>query len=139
MAASAGYSQRPLVAKLGIKAGQQILILNPPPDYARTLGELPAGVVQHAHLQAELDFIHFFTKEQTELADRFPQLKQALAQNGKLWISWPKRVAKIPTDLDENLVRAIGLNHGLVDIKVAAIDFVWSGLQFVYRLKDRKK
>jgi hypothetical protein len=134
----AGYSARPLVVKLGIKTGQRIAILQPPVGYTATLGELPANVVQLVTLQPNLDFIHFFTTSRGELAETFPQLKQALAFTGKLWISWPKRAAKVPTDLDENIVRQIGLDNGLVDVKVAAIDFTWSGLQFVYRLKDRQ-
>lgn len=133
----AGYSARPLVAKLGIKAGQRMAILQSPAGYALTLGELPANVVQYTTLQPALDVIHFFTTSRGELAETFPQLKEALARTGKLWISWPKRAAKMPTDLDENVIRQIGLSNGLVDVKVAAIDFTWSGLQFVYRLKDR--
>jgi hypothetical protein len=133
----AGYSTRPLVAKLGIKAGQRIAILQPPADYAAILGELPGGVVPLATLQPGLDLIHFFTTSRGELETHFPQLAGALTRSGKLWISWPKRAAKVATDLDENVVRAIGLANGLVDVKVAAIDFIWSGLQFVYRLKDR--
>ena len=133
----AGYSARPLAAKLGIKPGQRIAILQPPPNYSTILGELPVNVEQVATLQPALDLIHFFTVSRAELEGIFPQLKQALALNGKLWISWPKRAAKVPTDLDENVVRQIGLDNGLVDVKVAAIDLVWSGLQFVYRLKDR--
>lgn len=133
----AGYSTRSLVVKLGIKAGQRIAILQPPVDYAAILGELPVNVVQVKTLQPDLDLIHFFTTSRSELEATFPQLKQALTSTGKLWISWPKRAAKVSTNLDENVVRQIGLDNGLVDVKVAAIDLTWSGLQFVYRLKDR--
>ncbi len=140
----AGYSKRPLIDKLGIKAGQQIAILNAPPDYGTTLGPLPAQVNCANELAEQLAFIHFFTTSRQELDAAFPRLKAALAPNGMLWISWTKRtaknpVAKISSDLDENGVREIGLAHGLVDVKVAAIDAIWSGLKFVYRVQDRKK
>jgi len=88
-------------------------------------------------LEKPLDFIQFFTRERAVLENKFATLKNAITQNGSLWISWPKRVAKIKTDLDENIIRDIGLAHGLVDVKVAAVDEVWSGLKFVYRVKDR--
>jgi predicted CoA-binding protein len=135
---TAGYSKTPLVKKLGIKEGFKISILNPPDDYETTLGELPAGVQIVDSLEKSLDFIQFFTREHTVLEHEFANLKNALAQDGSLWISWPKRASKIVTDLDENIIRDIGLAHGLVDVKVAAVDEAWSGLKFVYRVKDRK-
>ena len=145
----AGYSKRSLVEKLGIKAGQRIAILQSPPDYAATFGSLPDQVVWSDELGEALVFIHFFTTSRQELVEQFPRLKAALVHNGMLWISWPKRTVKtttvknvavkVPTDLDENSVREIGLNNGLVDVKVVAIDSVWSGLKFVYRLQDRAK
>ncbi len=83
------------------------------------------------------DFIQFFTREKSVLETAFPKLRKRLAANGSLWISWPKGAAKIETDLNENVVREIGLKNGLVDVKVCAVDDVWSGLKFVFRLKDR--
>ena len=141
---TSGYSGKPLASKMGIKAGQRMAILQAPPGYAATLGPLPEQVVLFDKLEEALAFIHFFTASRQELVEQFPRLKAALAPNGMLWISWPKRTAKsaavkIPTDLDENRVREIGLDNGLVDIKVAAIDPIWSGLKFVYRLQDRAK
>ena len=133
-----GYSGTPLVKKLGIKSGQRIIILNPPEGYESTLGVLPDGVEIATELTGIFDFIHFFTKERGELNARFPELKAALAMDGMLWVSWPKKASKIPTDLDENVIRNTGLANGLVDVKVAAIDERWSGLKFVYRVKDRK-
>ena len=135
---AAGYSKRPLTQKLGLKAGFKIIILNPPPDYETTLGQLPDKVTVEKRLDAgPFDFIHFFSKDRAALVDQFPELKQALVSNGMLWISWPKAASKVETDLKEDLVREIGLANGLVDVKVAAIDEIWSGLKFVYRLKDR--
>lgn len=133
----AGYSKRSLVEKLGIKPGANIIILHAPDEYDTTLGELPADVNVASALGSQLDFIQFFTKEREELAANFPALKQALMHDGQLWISWPKKSAKVPTDLDENIIRDIGLQNGLVDVKVIAVDEVWSGLKFVYRVKDR--
>jgi hypothetical protein len=135
---TAGYSKKSLVDKLGIKEGKKVAILNPPENYSATLGPLPKNVVATKILQPRTYFIHFFTKQKRNLESNFPKLKRALAHDGMLWISWPKKASKIATDLDENLVREIGLQHGLVDIKVCAVDEVWSGLKFVYRIKDRK-
>ena len=134
---TAGYSGTPLVKKLGIKPGYTIAILNPPEDYHQTLGDLPEDVTYVNDLSQSLDFIHFFTKDRAELEAEFLNLKAALKPAGMLWISWPKKASKIATDLDENIIRNIGLTNGLVDVKVAAIDAVWSGLKFVYRLEDR--
>jgi hypothetical protein len=112
--------------------------LGAPPDYAATLGPLPPNVKPGKDLRGEKDFVHFFSQSRHELEQRFPALKSGLATNGMLWIAWPKRSSGIATDLDESVVRKIGLAHGLVDMKVCAVDDTWSGLKFVYRLKDRK-
>lgn len=133
----AGYSKRSLVDKLGIKPAQKIYLGNAPRDYGKTLGPLPAGVVQLKTLQGPCDFIQFFTRELAELRVAFPKLRKNLAVDGMLWISWPKGASKVKTDVNENLVREIGLDNGLVDVKVCAVDETWSGLKFVFRLKDR--
>ena len=132
----AGYSGKSLVAKLGIKAESNIAILGAPRGYGRTLGTLPQ-VRRSAKAAGPLDFVQFFTSERRELERRFAALARALAPAGMLWISWPKRSSGVATDLTEDVIRAIGLAHGLVDVKVAAVDDVWSGLKFVRRLKDR--
>ena len=134
----AGYSKRSLVDKLGIKAGYKILLINPPANYDGMLGLLPENVRVFSETQGPIDFIQFFTAERSELEKRFSDLKNALALNGMLWISWPKGASKVKTDLNENVVREIALKNGLVDVKVCAIDDVWSGLKLVYRLRDRK-
>ena len=133
----AGYSKRSLVQKLGIKNGFSLYFGNPPDNYNDTLGTLPENVNINHRLESPLDFIQFFSKDRTELEHEFSRLKQALTSDGILWISWPKKASKVPTDLDENVVRDIGLKNGLVDVKVCAVDEVWSGLKFVYRLEDR--
>ena len=134
----AGYSKTPLVKKLGIKLGFKIHFANPPDNLQSLLGELPEKTTTIAELNGPVDYIHLFTKSKDELQTQFPILKAALAQNGLLWISWPKKASKVMTNLDENVVRGVGLQNGLVDVKVCAVDEIWSGLKFVYRLKDRK-
>ena len=133
----AGYSGKPLVEKLGIKAGASVAIVNAPKGYDRILGGLPSGVTRKGNAGGPLDFIQFFTREKRALERRFAALARALAPAGMLWISWPKKASGVATDLTEDVIRVIGLAHGLVDVKVAAVDDVWSGLKFVRRLKDR--
>jgi len=132
------YSKRSLVERLGIKKNFRIIITNQPKNYNKMLGKLPKGVVLSKKLKGPFDFIHLFTKRREELEERFPILKQELSQKGMLWISWPKVFSKIETDLNENMVREIGLKNRLVDTKICAINEDWSGLKFVYKLKDRK-
>jgi hypothetical protein len=132
-----GYSGTPLLKKLGIKNGQRLCLVHAPPDYG-LLSELSAEVTWLAWATAaDCDFIQAFYTEQSVLRAEFPQLKAALKKDGMLWISWIKKAARIPTDIDENRVREVALAAGLVDVKVAAIDAVWSGLKLVYRRIDR--
>jgi len=133
----AGYSGTPLLKKLGIRPGARVLLLNAPAGYLALLGPLPADVTLLFAPAGTLDFIQLFSRESAEVAEWFPRLKAALAPAGALWISWPKRAARMPTDLSENLIRDIGLRQGLVDVKICAVDASWSGLKFVYRLQDR--
>jgi len=133
----AGYSGKPLVAKLGIKPDTRIAILRAPKGYDRVLGKLPPRVTRRPSIVGPLDFVQFFTNEKRELERRFAALARSLAPAGMLWISWPKQASGVATDLTEDMIRAIGLAHGLVDVKVAAVDEVWSGLKFVRRLADR--
>jgi len=133
----AGYSKRSLVAKLGIKAGTTLAILNPPRGYERTLGRLPQAVIRRSLATGSLDFIQFFATGRRELERSFSHLKRALAPAGALWISWPKQASGVTTDVSEDVIRGIGLAHGLGDVKVCAVDDEWSGLKRVRRLKDR--
>ena len=133
----AGYSGTPLAKKLGIKPGMEVVALGAPPDYPSLLDPIPEGAVLVGELPASAAFIHFFTTERAVLETQLLRLKGALARDGILWISWPKKAAKVETDLDENVVRKAGLEAGLVDVKICAVDATWSGLKFVYRLKDR--
>jgi hypothetical protein len=141
----AGYSGTPLPQKLGLKAGARFGVVKPPADFARTLGELPAGVAAReiAAGKSQFDVIVCFAPTMAEVARRIPALKTRLDPAGGLWMAWPKKTRKpasgLATDVTENDVRAVGLAAGLVDNKVCAIDDVWSGLRFVFRLVDRPK
>jgi hypothetical protein len=132
----AGYSGTPLVKKLGIKPGSNIAFLNAPEGYAEEL-DLPAGVTMISRSGKLLDFAQLFVKNEKELKTNFSKYAKRLNASGMLWVSWPKRSSGVPSDLSENVVREIGLAVGLVDVKVCAVSEVWSGLKFVYRLKDR--
>jgi hypothetical protein len=131
-----GYSGTPLPKKLGIKAGFRVTLSNAPEDVrAELAAELDSCEIAN---NGELDFAMFFTKSRSELKKEFAKLAKVLAPAGMLWISWPKKSSGVATDVDENTVREIGLDVGLVDVKVCAVTDVWSGLKFVRRVKDRK-
>ena len=134
---TAGYSKRPLSQKLGIKEGQRIFLIGAPEGYLDALGPLPESARVGRHLRGKKDFIQFFTRSLRELERRLPSLVRALDDDGMLWVSWPKKSSGVAADLDGNLVRSRGLEAGLVDVKVCAVDDVWSGLKFVYRKRDR--
>jgi hypothetical protein len=134
----AGYSQRSLSQKLGIKPGIPIVALGAPKTYSDLLGPLPQGTTLHSRLPAATSFIHRFVQRQDELRSDITRLATALIDDGILWISWPKKTSGVATDLDENVIREIGLSQGLVDVKVCAVDEVWSGLKFVRRVENRK-
>ena len=134
----AGYSGTPLLKKLGIKPDYALIIWQQPEHYFDLLGELPAGCSLLDESAAEsADFIHLFCKQRDELIQQAPIAKAALKKTGMLWVSWPKGSSDIPTDLKRDPIRTYLLGLGLVDTKVAAVDDDWSGLKFVYRVKDR--
>jgi hypothetical protein len=135
----AGYSTTPLVKKLGIQEDFRVSFPGAPEDFLDLLLPMPEGVVLLSPRNDELDLIVYFTRSRLELTERFGDLANRLVPSGILWVGWPKKASKVETDLDENIVREIGLAAGLVDVKVCAIDDVWSGLKLVYRLKDRPK
>jgi hypothetical protein len=133
----AGYSGTPLSRKLGIKEGARVALVRAPDGFDETLDPLPDGVRLRTQARATQDVVVFFATRLAELERRFDSLAHAVAPNGGLWIAWPKRTSCVATDLREGIVRETGLAHGLVDNKVCAVDDVWSGLRFVYRVKDR--
>ena len=135
----AGYSGTPLIKKLGIKEGFRVAFVNAPRDFEEELGILPSKVRGLARPVSPMDFVLLFTKSAATLERDFRRIANLLAPTGMLWISWPKKTSGVLTDLSENSVRQIGLSAGLVDVKVCAVNDVWSGLKFVYRLQDRPR
>ena len=135
----AGYSGTPLIKKLGIKEGFRIAIVDGPSNFLKTLGELPASTKVVSSVAAPLDLVILFTESEQQLIKKFSLLAEKLTANGMIWVGWPKKSSGVPTDLSFDSVQRIGLGAGLVDVKICAIDEIWSGLKFVYRLKDRKK
>jgi hypothetical protein len=130
-----GYSGKPLAVKLGIKPESRVLLVAAPDGFELAV---PAGAVVHTRPGPQpFEVILAFCPDRAALRRRFAPLADRLTTAGALWISWPKKSSKVPTDLDENVVRDHGLGVGLVDVKVAAVDATWSGLKFVHRLKDR--
>jgi hypothetical protein len=138
MKPTAGYSGTPLIQKLGIKPGHRVLFVNPPRDLNDTLGSLPEDVVELKSGSKNLNVILLFTRSLADLKKQFRSLAKKLVANGSLWVCWLKKASGVTTDVNENLVRAHGLEVGLVDVKICAIDNTWSGLKFVIRLADRK-
>jgi hypothetical protein len=132
----AGYSGTPLVKKLGIKAGDVIVLLQAPDDFQL---DLPDGAVIRRRLAGHADVALLFTTEKSTLARRIDALGRAIAPDGMIWVSWPKKASRVPTTMTEQVVRDVALPIGLVDTKVAAIDDTWSGLKLVWRLSARQR
>lgn len=131
----AGYSGTPLIRKLGIAPGARMYVHDAPRGFLESLGPLPDGARQTA--ERELDFAILFALSEAELRKAFTPLAARLAPAGMLWVAWPKKAAKVQTDLDFTVVQHLGLESGLVDTKICAVDETWSGLKFVRRLSDR--
>lgn len=135
----AGYSQVPLVHKLGIKPGWRVCFLNAPPNYHQQLGELPEGVVVLPESSTEtVEFVQVFADRLAGLEQTLQTQRERIVPHGMIWVSWPKKSSGVRTDLDENRIRELALRLQLVDVKVAAIDQIWSGLKLVIRIKDRQ-
>jgi hypothetical protein len=133
----AGYSGTPLARKLGIGEDARVVLVGAPSGFAESL-VLPPGVELRKQARGHLDVVVFFVTRRAELIRRFPALKRVLEPDGGLWVAWPKRASGVATDLTFGPVQKVGLTNGLVDNKVAAIDDIWSGLRFVYRVADRR-
>jgi hypothetical protein len=134
--AAVGYSGTPLAKKLGIKAGARLVLLDPPADLDDSLGALPDGVTVARRL-GPADVVLFFTTSRAALETRREALGKAIFPDGAVWVCWPKKASKVPTDVTEDVVREVVLPHGLVDVKVCAVDAVWSGLKVVWRTERR--
>jgi len=132
-----GYSGTPLPKKLGIKDGFNVSLIDAPSEVVAELKPSLQKCEIAKDSKTPLDFAMLFTESSTSLKKEFPRVAKSLTSAGMLWVSWPKKTSGVPTDLNENIVREIGLAAGLVDVKVCAVTDVWSGLKFVRRLKDR--
>ena len=124
--------------KIGIKPNHRLLFQNAPAGFAKDLGELPEGATQAGNGKGLIDVAVLFVKSAAELEREFDRISRRLQSAGMFWVGWPKKSSGVATDLTEGVVQKIGLAHGLVDVKVCAIDETWSGLKFVIRLRDRK-
>jgi len=133
----AGHSGTPLPQKLGIKPGVTVVTINPPNNYRRLLDSIHEGVTFSDRLKPDSTFVHVFVRKCSELAKRLPVLREKVSDTGTVWISWPKKSAGVPTDVTEDVIRAVALPLGFADVKVFAIDETWSGLKLVVRHEKR--
>jgi hypothetical protein len=134
----AGYSKTPLAQKLGIKPGANVAALNPPAGYRKLLAPLPAAVSFTDKATADAGFVHLFVTERRVLERELKRLRGLIADAGVLWISWPKKSAGLGSDITEDVIREVCLPLGFVDIKVCAVDEIWSGLKLMIRRENRK-
>ena len=129
-------SKKSLVAKLGIKEGQRIRIINAPSKYDLALGRLPKNVVEVSGAESDMDFIQLFTASEEELKREFPKLMRALKKDGIFWISYPRTSSKLDSDLNGFMVREVGTGHGMAEVKISSLDEDWAGIKFVNKKKD---
>ena len=127
----------PLSQKLGIKEGRRVLLLDPPVNFGRRLDPLPPGASVMTKIASLYDVIVVFASSRAVLGELFPKAKHVLAPRGSLWLAWPRKSSGFFTDLDESLVRAVGLAGGLTDNKLIAVDEIWSALRFIEKDRDR--
>jgi hypothetical protein len=134
----AGYSGTPLAHKLGLKPGLTVITISAPANYRRLLGTVPEGVTFSDRLNPDSSFVHLFIKKRSELEKRLRVSRKKIANTGVVWVSWPKKSSGVPTDVTEDVVRAVALPLGFVDVKVCAVDETWSGLKLMVRRENRK-
>ena len=137
-APTAGYSGKPLAEKLGIKPGMKVAVLRPPPNYAQLLGRLPPGASIARRPTEGAAFVHIFTTKADELGELLVNYRESIAQDGMIWVSWPKKSSNVPTDVTEHVVRGLALPLGLVDVKVCAVDATWTAFKLVIRRSERR-
>ena len=135
----AGYSGTPLAKKLGIKHDSKIVLVNPPKNYLELLAPVPDGVTLLPRVTNDTDLVHVFSTSKQELRNHLRGSLKKLKPDGMIWISWPKKASKVPTDITEDIIREVALPLGLVDIKVCAVDDTWSGLKLVIRKENRSR
>jgi hypothetical protein len=134
----AGYSETPLTQKLGIKPAMTVAAINQPANYRQLLGERADGVEFSDRTRTDSSFVHLFTTRRSELEKQLSRLRKKIPDTGTIWVSWPKKSARVPTDLTEDVIRAVALLLGFVDVKVCAIDETWSGLKLMVWSSERK-
>jgi hypothetical protein len=135
-----GYSGTPLIKKLGVKPGTKLVAVGDVPiEYTSWLGPLPEGATIVGKGKPPLEAVHVFVTKRAELVRHLEHLRKALIPNGYVWISWPKRASKVPTNITEDVIREVALPMGFIDIKVCAVSEVWSGLKLVIRVSERPK
>ena len=135
--ATAGYSGTPLAKKLGIKASSRVLLHGAPEGFVDLLQPLPAGVMFERQAGPRVDMAHVFVTRSEDLGEQLVALRQQLRPDAAVWVSWPKKAAKVPTTVTEDTIREVALPLGWVDIKVCAVSEVWSGLKLVVRKELR--
>jgi hypothetical protein len=133
-----GYSGTPLAKKLGIVENSRVFLSDPPKDYLRLIAPVPSGTQVVKKIDGDTDVVHLFTKERARLATLLRSSIKRIRPDAAIWVSWPKKASRVPTDITEDTIRAVALPMGLVDIKVCAVDEVWSGLKLVVRKENRK-
>jgi hypothetical protein len=134
----AGYSGTPLVQKLGIKSGATVVAIGAPANYRKLLGKIPGDVKFSDKASTGMEFGHLFTKSRSDLEATLKELRGKIADSGTLWVSWPKKSSGVATDITEDVIRAVALPRGFVDVKVCAVDETWSGLKLMIRREQRK-
>jgi hypothetical protein len=134
----AGYSGTPLVQKLGVKPGMNVAVINPPPDYRRLLGPGGRSVTFLDRVPNDATFVHLFVTKRSALEKNMQALRRKVADTGTIWVSWPKKSSGVQTDVTEDVIRAVALPLGFVDVKVCAVDETWSGLKLMIRREERK-
>ena len=134
----AGYSSTPLSKKLGIKEGSRVRTIAAPTNYLELLAPLPLNARVSSRLQGEVEIHHIFTRRKGELVKLLKAAMARIPENGMIWVSWPKKSSAVSSDMTEDEVRNAALPLGLVDVKVCAVDDVWSGLKLVIRKENRK-
>ena len=135
----AGYSGTPLAKKLGIGTGCRVWLAQAPANYKTLVAPLPDGVTFPSKPSTTTDIAHVFTSKRTQLEKTLRSLRKALTPDAAIWVSWPKKTSKMPTDITEDVIRDVALPMGLVDIKVCAVDETWSGLKLVVRRELRSR
>lgn len=132
-----GYSGTPLVKKLGLKAGSNLALAGAPADYASLLAPMPARVSVSTRISGATDIVHVFVTKRKELESILTGCRSNLKPDAMIWVSWPKKSAKVPTEITEDIIRELALPLGFVDVKVCAVTEVWSGLKLVLRKRLR--